>query len=314
MEQTTLVDNVTDAETDTRQFISDVETDTRQFDSIQLWHVLVCLVIGVLGIIGNCFTLIVLFRRKLWTSVNFLIGIMSISDLLVIPLLSSVTIQSYIAQRVNIYEIILYLRHTFMTSSIVSAIIIGCERSFAVRSPLKYRERWTKKFTIKLYLVMYIIFLSFIMTRAIVSNIISVEYYKEHLYLPYFIIVRGIPFIIILITNIFLIDGLIKKSRRKKEMTSDSAERLGIKTEISVTRTVMIVIAVYLIFMVPNRIMFGLRHARVVADEGIIIYYCLTILEHLHFSVNVIIYTVTSKFYRREYSKLLFSCIWCRRT
>jgi hypothetical protein len=90
---------------------------------------------------------------------------------------------------VNIYEIILYLRHTFMTSSIVSAIIIGCERSFAVRSPLKYREKWTKQFTIKLYLVMYIIFLSFVMTRAIVSNIISVEYYKEHLYLPYFIIV-----------------------------------------------------------------------------------------------------------------------------
>jgi hypothetical protein len=42
--------------------------------------------------------------------------------------------------------------------------------------------------------------------------------------LSHFIIVRGIPFIIILITNIFLIDGLIKKSRRKKEMTSDSAE------------------------------------------------------------------------------------------
>jgi hypothetical protein len=75
--------------------------------------------------IGSCLTLIVLFRRKLWTSVNFLIGIMSISDLLVIPLLSSVTIQSYIAQRVNIYEVITYLRHTFMTSSIVSAIIIG---------------------------------------------------------------------------------------------------------------------------------------------------------------------------------------------
>ena len=315
MEQTTLVDNVTEVETDTRQFIPDIETDTRrQFDSIHLWHVLVCLVIGVLGIIGNCLTLIVLFRRKLWTSVNLLIGIMSISDLMVILLLSSVTVQSYVAQRVNIYEVTSYLRHTFMTSSIVSAIIIGCERSFAVRRPLKYRERWTKKLTIKLYLVMYIIFMSFVMTRPIVSNIISVEYFKEHLYKPYFIIVRGIPFVMILITNMFLINGLIRKSRRKQEMTSDSVERLRIKTETYVTRTVMIVIAVYLIFMVPNRIMFGLRHVRVVADERIIIYYCLTILEHLHFSVNVIIYTVTSKFYRREYSKLLFSCIWCHRT
>ena len=35
-------------------------------------------------------------------------------------------------------------------------------------------------------------------------------------------------------------------------MTSDSAERLRIKRETSVTRTVMIVIAVYLICMVPK--------------------------------------------------------------
>jgi hypothetical protein len=32
MEQTTLADNVTDVETDTRLFITDVETDTRQID------------------------------------------------------------------------------------------------------------------------------------------------------------------------------------------------------------------------------------------------------------------------------------------
>jgi hypothetical protein len=41
MEQTTPADNVTDVETDTRQFITDVETDTGQIDSIHLWHVLV---------------------------------------------------------------------------------------------------------------------------------------------------------------------------------------------------------------------------------------------------------------------------------
>jgi hypothetical protein len=59
------------------------------------------------------------------------------------------------------------------------------------------------------------------MTHPIVSNIISIEYFKEHLYTAYFIIVPEIPFVIILITNIFLIDGLNKKSWRKQEMTSD---------------------------------------------------------------------------------------------
>jgi hypothetical protein len=140
------------------------------------------------------------------------------------------------ATSLNGYEVTSYLRHTFMTSSIVSAIIIGCERSFAVRSPLKDKEKWTKKLTIKLYLVIYIVLLSFVVTRLIVSNIISVEYYKEHLYTPYFIIVRGIPFVIILTTNNFLIDGLNENSRRKQEMTSDSTERLRIKTETSVTK------------------------------------------------------------------------------
>ena len=45
-----------------------------------------------------------------------------------------------------------------MTRSIVSAIIIGCERGFAVRSPLKNRAKWTRKFTIKLCLVINIIY------------------------------------------------------------------------------------------------------------------------------------------------------------
>jgi hypothetical protein len=88
-----------------------------------------------------------------------------------------------------------------MTSSIVFAIVIGWEISCAVRSPLNYREKLTKKLTIKLYLVIYIIFLAFVVTRPIVSNIISVEYSKEHLYTPYFIIVRGIPFAITLTGN-----------------------------------------------------------------------------------------------------------------
>ena len=66
------------------------------------------------------------------------------------------------------------------------------------------------------------------MTRPIVSNIISVEYFKETLHTQYFIIVRGIPFVIILITHI-LLDGLMKNSKRKQEMTPDSAERLRIK-------------------------------------------------------------------------------------
>ena len=109
------------------------------------------------------------------------------------------------------------------------------------------------------------------MTRLIVSNIISAEYFKEHLHTPYFIIVQEIPFVIILITNIFLIEGLIENSRRKQEMTSDSAERLMKKQKHPLPKTVMIVTVVYLICMVPNRIMVRLLFARVVVNESNII-------------------------------------------
>ena len=54
-------------------------------------------------------------------------------------------------------------------------------------------------------------------------------------------------------------------------MTSDSAERLMKKQKHPLPKTVMIVTVVYLICMVPNRIMVGLLFARVVVNESNII-------------------------------------------
>ena len=74
---------------------------------------------------------------------------MSVSDLFIIPIVASVTLHSYLAQRFYTYEATTYLPHTFMTSSYVCAMIIGCERSFTVKSPLKFRETWNTKVTLK---------------------------------------------------------------------------------------------------------------------------------------------------------------------
>ena len=93
---------------------------------------------------------------------------MSVSDLCVIPFVASATLQSYIAQRLYTNEATTYLRHTFMTSSYVCAIIIGCERSFTVRSPLKLRETWNTKLPLKLYAVCYIIFFVFVLSRSVI--------------------------------------------------------------------------------------------------------------------------------------------------
>ena len=131
-------------------------------------------------------TLTVLFKRKRWTSVNILIGIMSVSDLCVISFVASATLQSYLSQRLYTYEATTYLRHTFMTSSYVCAMIIGCERSFAVRSPLKFRETWNTELTLKLYAVCYIIFLAFVLSRSVISKLTNVVYFEAYFYVPFF--------------------------------------------------------------------------------------------------------------------------------
>ena len=117
---------------------------------------------------------------------------MSVSDLFVIPSVASATLQSYLAQKLYAYETTTYLRHTFMTSSYVCAMIIGCERSFTVRSPLKLRETWNTKLTLKLYAVCYIICLAFVQSSSVISKLTSVAYFEAYFYVPYFLIVRGV--------------------------------------------------------------------------------------------------------------------------
>jgi hypothetical protein len=203
MEQTTLDNVVTTSDGGVQQEVTIMPT----------WHVVLCFIIGTFGILGNFLTLTVLFKRKRWTSVNVLIGIMSVSDLFVIPFVASATLQSYIAQRLYTYEATTYLRHTFMTSSYVCVMIIGCERGFAVRSPLKLRETWYTKLKLKLYAVCYIIILAFVLSRSIISKLTSVAYFEAYFYVPYFLIVRGVPFVVILVTNILVIRGLLKKQQ-----------------------------------------------------------------------------------------------------
>jgi hypothetical protein len=99
-------------------------------------------------------------------------------------------------------------------------MIIGCERGFAVRSPLKLRETWNTKLTLKLYAVCYIIILAFVLSRSIISKLTSVAYFEAYFYVPYFLIVRGVPFVVILVTNILVIRGLLKNSKCLMEITS----------------------------------------------------------------------------------------------
>ena len=305
MEQTTLDNVVTTSDGGSQQKVTIIPT----------WHVVLCLIIGTFGIFGNSLTLTVLFKRKRWTSVNVLIGIMSVSDLFVIPFVASAILQSYLAQRFYTYEATTYLRHTFMTSSYVCAMIIGCERSFAVRSPLKFRETWNTKLTLKLYAVCYIIFLAFVLSRSVISKLTSVAYFEKYFYVAYFFIVRGVPFVVILVTNILVIRGLLKNSKRLMKMTSQSLDKERMKTETVITRTVVGVTSVFFICMVPTRIIHGLMSAGLFfVGKNSITILLITALEMVNFSVNIIIYTVTSKQYRQEYSKLLSSCFCCFRT
>lgn len=251
-EQTTVVGNVTNG--------NDVFLKSNK-SSVPLFHVIICFNVGFFWIIGNSLTLTVLFRRKLWTSVNVLIGIMSMSDILVIPFILSLLFQSYTAKRNHINEVSIYLRQIFITSSSVCAIIIGCERWFAVRKPFKYRETWNTKITIRVYIVCYIISLFLVM------KVISVAYFNANVFAAYFVVVRIFPFIIILITNILLVHTLMTNTKQMIQMTSQSVDLQRLKVETAISRTVIAVTTVYFICMVPGAIILGLLRAGVFDDK-----------------------------------------------
>ena len=63
--------------------------------------------------------------------------------------------------------------------------------------------------------------------------------------------------------------------------------------------------------VVPSRIAHGLMRAGLFVVKNSTTILLITALEMVNFSVNIIIYTVTSKQYRQEYSKLLSSCFCC---
>ncbi|XP_071120322.1 QRFP-like peptide receptor [Mytilus edulis] len=274
-----------------------------------LQTVIIFWIISLFGIIGNGITLIVLFKRKLWTSVNILIMIMSVSDSLARPFITSTQTQKFLGKDINWLTTL--VRDIFTTSSCISAMIIGMERSFAIRNPFKFKETWKINLTVKLYVVIQVMMVIIVIVKHVYTEVDD-PFYDKYLYVPYYILIRGIPFSVILVTNILLVCGLVKNNQILSKMTNEKLERERMRQEVAITRMVMTVTSVYFVCMVPGRLLAGVIKAGLLRDERQYIYLIVTYLELSNFSVNTIIYTMTSSFFREGYRELIVSC-FCRR-
>ncbi|CAC5365038.1 unnamed protein product [Mytilus coruscus] len=276
-------------------------------------YLLVVGTLSIFGIIGNILTLIVLWKRKQWTSVNVLIGLMSLSDLCALLVLSSIFLQVSIFNR--FYDQTVYFQDAFISSSNLCAVIIGSERAFAVRRPLKFRDIWSLKITLKLYTSGYLISIGFILMRCLISELISYSFFQNHVYLIYFIALRGFPFIIILVTNCLMIHGVVENSRRMLKMIDHNIDKNRIRKETVITKTVIALTTIYFVCMIPHRIAVGLKHAGIIIEDREIVYYVQNTVEIFNFSINIVIYTTSSKLFRTEYKNLICSALNpCRRS
>ncbi|CAG2250896.1 unnamed protein product [Mytilus edulis] len=272
-------------------------------------------IISFFGIIGNGITLIVLFKRKLWTSVNILILIMSISDTLALPFITCMPTQKFLGK--EIYWQTTLVRDIFITSSCISAMIIGMERSFAIRNPLKFKEKWNTGLTVKLYIVILVMMIIVIIVKHSSNLHVVVAFVDRYLYVPYYILIRGIPFTVILVTNILLARELIKTNRLLTTMINAKVERERMRQEAAITKMVMTVTSVYFVCMVPGRLLAGIMKDGLLQNERSLVYLTITYLELFNFSVNTIIYTMTSLFFRNGYKQLivsLFGCSWLNKS
>ncbi|VDI52863.1 Hypothetical predicted protein [Mytilus galloprovincialis] len=281
-----------------------VEGSIRAKQSLQ--NVIIFWSLSVLGFIGNGTTLLVLFKGKLWTSVNILILIMSISDTLALPFITSTQTQKFLGK--DIYWLTTLVRDIFITSSSISAMIIGMERSFAIRNPLKFKEKWNIGLTVKLYIVTLVIMITIIIVKHVLCEF-DEAFVDRYLYVPYYILIRGIPFTVILVTNILLARELIKTNRLLTAMINPKVEQERMRQEAAITKMVMTVTSVYFVCMVPGRLLAGVIKYDLLRNERSLIFSIITYLELFNFSI---IYTMTSSFFRNGYRQLMVSFFGCR--
>ncbi|CAG2251017.1 unnamed protein product [Mytilus edulis] len=265
-------------------------------------------VISIPGMLGNIVTLFALWRRKKWTSVNLLIVVMAISDCmsLLVILIRSTTVLLHLRVQLLLY-VQLYVLEALVTISTSSAIIIGCERAFAVRKPLRFKTLWSTKLTVKLLTATAFVLLLFVGSRAGIEFLKGVDFFKAYAFIPYFIVTRGIPFGIIFATNISMLLGLIANKKKMKMMDMRDLDRQRIQSVVSITITVVSMTTLYFICMIPGRITIGLTYTGLISDVRIVRFIG-EFLEVFNYSVTFVIYSVTSKNFRKDYKDLFHSC------
>lgn len=276
----------------------------------------------VIGAVSNILNIIVLTRRNMKTSTNYLLTALATADLLL--LVNEIPLYSYFVYDQDSvsypYGWAAYLafetvsKFIFNTISTWMTVLIGIWRNLVVYSPIQNRGLYTRKRTLLSIGIVYVVCLIMnipVMLITCVNGIVTedgdftgeyfVNFYGCKTILTFQVIIvfnRTVPVIAITILCVFLITAIRRARLRRSTLTHrpSNASKNDEKSN-KVTVTLLSVIVVFFITHIVIAIIFVTDFFYPLAQFIPVT----NLFMFINSSVNIILYSLTSEEYRRTF-------------
>ncbi|XP_067203622.1 sex peptide receptor-like [Linepithema humile] len=289
----------------------------------------------ILGLLGNCLSAIVLFRKKMRSSSsNIYLGMLAICDIAysMILLIDWLFLLGYInPERIYLYCLYIFVNFLFSFSEFLSVWLIVAftiERYIVTKYPL-LRRSWC---TVKRAKIVVII----LMGLAILNGILNIFYNFENKHYEILrremnsydiykllqlvpkkiqlikkitdsITIFSLPALVIVICN-FLIGYHIYQQNRVRKTLFTASDSSNERTQISkdkmlqhkITKMLILVSSIFLILKLPVHYFYYFRnYFREYVDVFVVIT-IFDLLDTAHYSINFVLYCATGQTFHRE--------------
>ena len=268
------------------------------------WNIIWSLCFGVLAatvISGNIVTIIIFLKRQLRKRAYFLLISLAVADLLVgllaIPLYVAL---QYVYDNVFEDDLIIVAVTDFMDmftglTSIFTLATISLERMYAIGWPFRHRTQSARFY-------IFAISVPWILSLVVASSEIVLQY----------VLVRRLTFIFILIVSMFtpiIITCTAYFFLLKKEKSRVSvSQRNHQMQERKLARTMALITGAFLLTWLPQQILFVVFNFCISCRQlSTMVRNFIKLLQYGNSAVNVVIYPVRDKDYRRTFAAMISS-------
>ncbi|XP_059168453.1 FMRFamide receptor-like [Physella acuta] len=305
-------------------------------DFFLTFNLLICgNIIGILGISGNIINIIVFCKQGYEDSVNITLTALAVSDIgaLVTVLMVNVMVNPWFTKAslpivaIDFASLLGFYPHNYFirVCGLITAFA-SCERCLCVLVPLKVKQIVTKRFSVTvnvlifiimlldLFPIYYVVYLDWMfvpgLNKTIIAasvrenpyNIFGISYFVTDLFLPYF------TFFVIIFNNITI--GLKLNSRSKwiqsVSQKPSNKEKFVSNKEKKVVLMLTVVSVIFIVCLIPQSAILtavsqvsGLMHGGNYFDVSLLCYSISYLMEAVCSSVNILVYYKMSSKYRK---------------